>query len=50
MSIIQEFYVNAKIEMNGFSSVRGVIVDYRPAAIRNVLGLTAPEDGVEDWG
>ena len=38
MSVVREFYANAKAEKNGFSVVRGLTVDYHPAAIRRVIG------------
>ena len=38
MSVVREFYANAKAEKNGFSVVRGMTVDYHPAAIRCVIG------------
>ncbi|MGI4673537.1 hypothetical protein ACR2XN_29160 [Klebsiella pneumoniae] len=39
MTVVREFYANAGVESNGISQVRGLRVDYRPRAIRRVLGL-----------
>lgn len=49
LSIVREFYANAKAEKNRFSVDRGFTVDYRPAAIRRVLNQPKKPRGVEDW-
>ncbi|KAL8089245.1 hypothetical protein AgCh_038872 [Apium graveolens] len=38
MSMVREFYANAKADKNGYSVVRGLTVDYQPEAIRRVIG------------
>ena len=49
LSIVREFYANAKAEMNGFSVVHGMTVDYRAAAIRRVIHQRAKPRTAEDW-
>lgn len=50
MSIVREFYANAKVTMNDTSMVRSTEVDYQPSAIRNVLRLPArPPAGAANW-
>ena len=49
MSIIHEFYANAKAEKNGFSVVRGLTVDYQPEAIRRVIGQRQRKPQEEHW-
>lgn len=48
LSIVREFYANAKADKNGFSLVRGFTVDYRPVAIRRILNQPAKPRGAED--
>lgn len=49
LSIVREFYANAKGETNGYSVVRGLTVDYTPGAIRQVLLQPNRGRRVEDW-
>ncbi|KAK1378407.1 hypothetical protein POM88_025151 [Heracleum sosnowskyi] len=49
MTVVREFYANASVDRNGISQVRGFRVDYRPRAIRRVLGLPTPRRNQEDW-
>jgi len=49
MSVVREFYANAKAEKNGFSVVRGLTVDYHPAAIRRVIGQRERKPEEENW-
>ena len=37
LSIVREFYANAKATMDGYSVVRGMTVDYTAAAIHRVI-------------
>ena len=37
MSVVREFYANAKADRNGFSVVRGLTVDYQAETIRRVI-------------
>lgn len=49
LTIIRDFYANAKAEKNGFSVVRGIKVDYRPEAIRMVVGGKNKPRNAENW-
>ena len=49
LSIVHEFYANAKATMDGYSVVRGMTVDYTAAAIRCVIGQKAKPRGADDW-
>ena len=49
LSIVREFYANAKAEKNGFSVVRGMTVDYRPAAIHRVIHQGSKPRTADDW-
>ena len=49
LAIVREFYANAKKDRDGFSVVRGRTVDYRPEAIRKLIGATTRRRGQEDW-
>ena len=49
LSIVREFYANAKATMDGYSVVRGLTVDYTAAAIRRVIGQKAKPRCADDW-
>lgn len=49
LSIMAEFYANAKTDKNGFSVVRGMIVDYHLDAIRRVIGQKPRPRNAENW-
>lgn len=49
LSVVKEFYANAKMEKNGLAMVRGKIVDYGPAAIRRVVFQPDRPRGAENW-
>lgn len=49
LSIVREFYANAKETRDGYSIVRGFTVDYTAPAIRLLLGLPDRPVGAEDW-
>ncbi|KAK1378176.1 hypothetical protein POM88_024920 [Heracleum sosnowskyi] len=49
LSIVREFYANAKADKNGYSVVRGLTVDYTAKAIHWVLNLPKKKRGEEDW-
>ncbi|KAK1387686.1 hypothetical protein POM88_015864 [Heracleum sosnowskyi] len=49
LSIVREFYANAKQEKNGFTWVRGQRVDYTPRYFRRILSQPKKPRGVEDW-
>lgn len=49
LSIVREFYANAKANKNGYSVVRGLTMDYTAKAIHRVLNLTKKKRGEEDW-
>ena len=38
LSVVCEFYANAKADKNGYSVVCGLTVDYQSAVIRRVIG------------
>ena len=48
LSIVREFYANAKVDKNGITMVRGQAVAYKPGHICRILSLSKPS-GVEDW-
>ena len=49
LSIVREFYANAKADQNGFSVVRGLTVDYTLEAICRVISGTEMEPAQDDW-
>ena len=49
MSIVREFYANARADQNGYSVVRGLTVDYTLEAIRRLIGGTERRPTEEDW-
>ena len=49
MSIVREFYANARADQNGYSVVRGMTVDYTLDAIRRIVGGTAIQPTQDDW-
>ena len=49
LSIVREFYANAKAEQNGFSVVRGLTVDYTLETIRRVIGGKEMRPTQDDW-
>ncbi|KAK1375282.1 hypothetical protein POM88_031475 [Heracleum sosnowskyi] len=49
LSIVREFYANARADKNGYSVVRGMTVDYTARAIGRVLNLPPKKRGEEDW-
>lgn len=49
LSVVKEFYANAKTERDGFAIVRGKKVDYRDAAIRKVIRQPPKPTDKEDW-
>ena len=49
LSIVKEFYANAKPAMDGYSVVRGMTVDYTPAAIRRVVHQRPKPRNMDDW-
>ena len=49
MSIVREFYANAKAERNGFSVVRGLTVDYHAEAIHRVIRQRARKPTEGNW-
>lgn len=49
LSIVREFFANAKEDKNGYTFVRGMTVDYNPPAIRKIIGQPAKRRGVEEW-
>ena len=49
MSVVREFYVNAKAEKNGFTVVRGLTVEYSAEAIRTVIEQPARKVRQDTW-
>lgn len=49
LSVVKEFYANAKMDRNKLTMVRGKTVDYGPAAIRRVVPQPTRPRGAEDW-
>ena len=49
MSIVREFYANARADQNGYSVVRGMTVDYTLEAICRIVGGTKMEPTQDDW-
>ncbi|KAL8088477.1 hypothetical protein AgCh_038304 [Apium graveolens] len=49
MSVVREFYANAKAEKNGFTVVRGRTVEYSAEAIRTVIEQPARKVGHDTW-
>ena len=49
MSVVREFYANAKADRNGFSVVRGLTVDYQAETIRRVIRQRARKPTEENW-
>ena len=49
MSILREFYANARADQNGYSVVRGMTMDYTLEAIRRIVGGTEMEPTQDDW-
>ena len=48
LSIVHEFYANAKTTMDGYYVVHGMTVDYTAAAIRRVIRQKAKPRGADD--
>lgn len=49
LSIVQEFYANAKAAKDGSSTIRGIVVNYTEEAIWVVLNLPEQPDDEEDY-
>ena len=49
MSIVREFYANARADQNGYLVVRGMTVDYTLEAIHRIVGGTEMEPTQDDW-
>ena len=49
ISVVREFYANAKAEKNGFMVVRGMTVKYSAHAIRRVIEQPARKPGQDTW-
>ena len=49
MSVVCEFYANAKDEKNGFTVVCGLTVDYQPEVIRRVIGQRQRKPTEDNW-
>lgn len=49
MSVVREFYANAKADKNGYTVVRGLTVDYQPEAFHHVLGQRQRKPEEENW-
>ena len=49
MSIVREFYANARMDKNGYSIVRGLTVDYTLEAIQKLIGGTEMQPTEDDW-
>nr|XP_017248025.1 PREDICTED: uncharacterized protein LOC108219212 [Daucus carota subsp. sativus] len=49
LSIVREFYANARMEKNGFAIVRGLTVDYTFEAIQKLIGVQEMQETEEDW-
>ena len=49
MSVVREFYANAKADNNGFTLVRGMTVDYSVEAIQRVISQPERRPDQEDW-
>ncbi|KAL8104907.1 hypothetical protein AgCh_028900 [Apium graveolens] len=49
MSVVREFYANAKAEKNGFTVVRGMMVEYSTEAIRRAIEQPARKLEQENW-
>ena len=49
LSIVWEFYANARADKNGYSVVRGLTVDYTLDAIQRIIGGTEMHPTQDDW-
>ena len=49
LSIVREFYANARADKNRYSVVRGLTVDYTLDAIRRIIGGTTRQPIQDDW-
>ena len=48
LSIVREFYANARTDKDGYSVVRGLTVDYTLEAIQRLIGGTEMEPTQDD--